>query len=211
MQITVPPGMMTQFKGRNSRQNALTSVRLLQFMCHSTSLPGLVLSSRPILRYGYGAAEKKPFAPVMNDLIMTVYNDGQNNNLQFFHDWMRLVCRNDFIPSIGQTVSLNGKPSYPYELAYQEEYAVDVTIRLYNNNGRPKYEVILRNAWPMMMPDVNLDWQPVQQFMSFPVVLSYADWDINRSVFDDDDAELTGITGGIRGPGQPLGNIDANP
>lgn len=185
LRIHGPPGLITDFKSRNTGGNLANANRNLEFYCYSADLPGMALATRNIVRYGYGASEKKPFAPMYQDVMMTFYADGNEINLQFFHDWFKLISHNGMMVSIGDREQINSVRSAPYELAYRDEYVVDKAfLRLFDEHGHPKYEMQMRDFYPIAIPHTKLDWTPSQQVMSVVVIFTFTDWIIFRDSFD---------------------------
>lgn len=179
-----------------SGQNVVDTVRYMEFWTNTVDVPGISLITRPVNRYGFGGIEKKPVATAFQDVMMTFYNDGNNNNLQFFHDWMRLINDND----LSQGINAPGAVTSPWEVAYKGEYTVDPEITLYDIAGDPIYTIHLREAYPTDIPHTKMMWEPQPNIMQIVVMFTYFDW-YHLTQPDEDTPQLQ-----VSPPTQPLGN-----
>src|SRR5207302_938449 len=63
----------------------------LRFWCEGSNVPGVALATEDIKRYGYGPSEKKPFAPIFQDLQLTFRCDAAGKIWDFLHAWQRVA------------------------------------------------------------------------------------------------------------------------
>lgn len=195
----MPPTMQgaTFMNGTSS----LDTNRYIEYMCNVAQMPGVGLATRPITRYGYGVSEKKPAFSVFNDITLSFYNDAASNILEFFQMWMFTINNFDFSTTINGVNVINNKPTSVYELSYKEEYAVDAELTLYGvgadpNNGQSaqpqaRYKMLLRDFFPVGIPETALQWEPSQTPMQLVVLFSFTDWTIQTpSGLDSPRSEL---------------------
>ena len=153
----------------------------LIYYSDSIDLAGVSLGTLPIVRYGYGTSEKKPFAPIFNDIMITFYADGESNNLGYFQAWMMLI--NNFNMQKGINSPQNSSSAYsPYELQYKDDYAVDLIITIYDNSGNPIRAFALREAYPIDIPSIKMGWAMTQDIMRVTVLFTFVDWYIVSNI-----------------------------
>lgn len=151
------------------------NVNDLRFWCDGASIPGLMLSLRQILRYGTGAIEKKPVAPVFNDITFSIMADGASVNLEIFQQWIMYVCNCDF---------RNGPSdqSTTFELRYKQEsdgssnYTADMNVVVFDNAGKPSLNIVFREAYPIHIGDIPLNWADNGNIQRVPVTFTFCDW-----------------------------------
>ena len=154
---------------------ASTTVRFLEFWCESTNLPGVSLSTTEVRRYGYGAMEKKPYVTVTNDVTMSFIGDGKGIIWSYFQNWIKLIVNYDMRNGITKESGILRNQS-PFELAYKEEYAVDIHISVFDDAGNEIIHVVLRDAYPTFVGDIQLNWGDTNSLMRVPVTFSFFDW-----------------------------------
>lgn len=148
-------------------------VQYMEYFTNSVDLPGTQLITNVVSRYGYGPVEKKPVAPLFNDVMMEFFNDGKSSHLGFFQGWINLIT--NFNMSDG--ISAKGFNNMDVgELSYKWEYAVDCEIDLYDNSGERIHTTVLRDCYPNMIADTKLSADPQPTFMKLVVQFNYFDW-----------------------------------
>jgi len=147
------------------------TVRYLEYWCEGTSLPGVNIAAYEGARYSYGSREKRPFAPIFQDIAFTVLLDGEGKMHDFFGSWARLITNFDMSQGITGTNSAQA----PYELTYKSDYLVDVHVATFRDDGQQSHNIILRDAFPLMIGDVRGNWAD-NSIARLPVVIAYNDW-----------------------------------
>lgn len=145
----------------------------LQFASDSVDLVGVGFLNNVVVRYGYGASEKKAGPPSFNDVLITFYNDGESRNLNFFQLWMDLITNFDMAQGIAQNNSLG---AFPYETSYKDDYAVDGRITLFDQNKNDVFTIVMRRMFPVQIFETKLGWGLVQDIMRISVMFTYQDW-----------------------------------
>lgn len=145
---------------------------LLPFLTESANLPGISLATSEIRRYGVGAIERKPYAPIFTDQQMTFYGDGSGTVHKFFYKWMNGIVKFDN--------PVNGKGGYnglrPFEVEYKRDYAVDIVITTIDEKERKIKEFKLYGAYPISIGDINMSWAETDNFQRIPVTFTYYNW-----------------------------------
>jgi hypothetical protein len=155
--------------------------RVLSLYCEGTNLPGVALLTEEIRRYGYGSNEKKPHTAIFTDINLTFRGDSNGNVWSFMNAWMK--CAINYENRTGMnTPSGPVAGQTPHEVGYkldhknQEGYAVDVTIRVFSDDGIETMTVMLREAFPIFVGDIPLNWAARSDYMRIPVTLAFSDW-----------------------------------
>lgn len=165
-----------QFQQLNQTNNRL------QLYCEQTNLPGYGLLTSDVRRYGYGATEKKPYAPLFTDLSMTFRGDGDGNVLRFLHAWMKATINFEYRDGVNSSDGDKLAPQYPWEVAYKYDtknntgYATNVIIHVYSQDGAEVHQVTLRQAYPILVSDQPLAWGSNNEYMRIPVIMTFFDW-----------------------------------
>lgn len=149
--------------------------RMVEFWCEQANIPGVSLPTTEVRRYGYGTIEKKPYSSLNNDITLTFIGDGKGEIWTYFQQWMRLIVNYDVRKGInGQTGLTRGQT--PFELTYKEQYGVDISIQVYDDTGKEVIRVILRDAYPIFVGDIQLNWADTNSMMRVPVTFTVFDW-----------------------------------
>ena len=165
-----PSQFMRSQAGLESVQDITTA---MQYWCEGATLPGVQLAMRQVLRYGYGPIEKKPFAPVFNDITFTFIGDGGGINIGFFQTWINTV--NMFY--VGANNPIAGTTGIaPFELFYKEDYMVDMRVTAFNDVGDETTKIVLREAYPFTIQDLPLNWADNNTVMKVPITFVFHDW-----------------------------------
>jgi hypothetical protein len=189
LRFPVPPCIRNAVS--NDKVPLLQAGRFMEFFCNSADLPGMGLATRNIVRYGYGASEKKPVFPVFNDVWMQFLNDSGSINLTFFQTWLTSICQSQFYSTIeGSFIPIpafQGQENRTdaYEVIYKEDYAVDAQLRLYDTHDEEQYVIVLRDFFPVLIPETKLSWDNVNSVFQLVVMFSYTDWFLMKPKQDE--------------------------
>ena len=158
---------ITRPKNVKSRANT----RDLLFFCKNAAIPGITINS----------TQYEPVAQMRRMMPMTVNTeplqaifmlDSDHQVLSFFHSWAQNVI--NYGTAGGAFSEVDGK--LPFEVGYKDDYACRITIRQYSVNYEESgqyYEVILDNAFPIQIGDVDLAWENNDSFSVLPVSFQY--------------------------------------
>jgi hypothetical protein len=148
---------------------------IVSMWCESAELPGVGLDVYPVRRYGYGAIEKKPFAPLFTDSHLVFRSDGTGFVHTFLHAWMRVAINYDHSGSIGDASGAIPN-QHVYELGYKTDYMQDVSITQFDDAGTAILQVVLREAYPVYVGDVPLNWGSIDEYSRIPATFTYIGW-----------------------------------
>lgn len=181
IEIPIPNGLLGLTSDQG--QSLFTDIdRNINFLCKSSSLPGILLATEDNRRYGYGPVQKKPFVPLFTNQTLLFIGDGEGNILNFFQTWLKYSVNYDTRQGIASAGGIGGpqtgtKNVYAYELNYLDDYQSDpITIHTYYPDGTNLSDIMLTRAYPIAIQEIILDWELQNQYMLIPVIMSYFDW-----------------------------------
>jgi hypothetical protein len=154
------------------------TAKYLEYWCEGVNIPGVSLATNEFRRYGYGNYEKKPYVAVTNEVEMSFISDAGGAIWTFFQQWIRMIVnfdmRNGINPAASNGVIAGQKP---FEIAYKEEYISDIQILVFNDHSStPELVIVLREAYPIFVGDIRLNWADVNTIARIPVSLTMYDW-----------------------------------
>lgn len=129
----------------------------LLFRCESANLPGRTLSTQD-LKIGSRPIEKYPYHVSYNDIALEFIVLSDMAEKIFFESWME---------SIANTTNFN--------FAYKETYTSDIYIAQYNSQNQPTYNVILVDAFPISINQLDLNWS-TDGYHKLIVDFAYSYW-----------------------------------
>lgn len=154
-------------KGVKSRANS----RDMIFFCKNASIPGMVFNVAQDEKVGQ---LRKMMPMTWNpEPVQTIFMlDSDHQVMSFFHSWAQQVV--NFSTAAGSFAEVDG--ALPFEVGYKDEYACRIIIRQYSTNylqSGQYYEVVLDNAFPIQIGDVDLAWENSDSFSVLPVSFQY--------------------------------------
>jgi len=171
VQFPIPPLMASA--GVSGGTPLYATLQNIQYYADSCDLVGVGVGTVNIIRYGYGASEKVPFAPLFNDILMTFYEDVNNNNLIYFQSWLSVIQNWNMSQGIAANFATGGLSAY--ESSYKDDYAVDGTITLLNELGEGEKSWRPRKMFPVQIAETKLAWG-LRDVMRISVIFNYMDW-----------------------------------
>lgn len=150
---------------------------VLSLRADRVDMPGILFDSADVRRYGVGPQIKTPTnATRFNEVTMSFVETRKGEIYTLFNDWLQTIV--DFAGSAG---SLSRSPTFL--TGYKSEYAVDVQIKVFNNEGLnqnfqgapagPVLELNLIDAFPISLGDTNLSWSNNNELFRTNVVFAY--------------------------------------
>jgi hypothetical protein len=161
--------MSSKFLVRAYLPAALDS-RNLEFMCETTSIPGMTIGSSPVKPHGYGSQYEAPLVPVYEDMPMSCIIDNSGEVTTLFADWQKAAVNYDYAPG-----EMNSE-DMPFQVSYARDYQGLVEITTYSQEGRANRTISLHGAWPKTVGAVQLSWRERDTYSILPVTLTYRSW-----------------------------------
>jgi|TARA_B110000977_G_scaffold119964_1_gene154543 hypothetical protein len=160
VQITPPRGISSRVSSRD-----------LTFFCKNATIPGITFNTVQ----NDQTAQFRKMMPmgVQTEPVQAIFMlDSDHQVLSFFHSWAQNVVQ--FGTGAGSFAEVDGK--LPFEIGYKDHYGCRIVIRQYSVNYEQSgqyYEVILDNAFPLQMGDVDLAWENNDSISVLPVSFQY--------------------------------------
>ena len=134
------------------------SARTLSMRCESAVLPGRTIATSDLRIYG--PTEKFPYQTSYEDVVLTFICDDSMAEKSAFNSWMDLI-----------------NPTDSWNFEFKKNYAVDVSIKQFDNSTNAVHEVILYEAFPIAINQLDLDWSSDAPYHKLSVVFAYTYWD----------------------------------
>lgn len=148
--------------------------RDIMMRCEASQLPDAYLMTIDnVFRHGIGAAEKIPFKPVFSDITTSYIMDGSGLVHKLFTNWLNFII--NFNAGKGVT-STNSLGAQAYELRYKDSYTTTLSVVSYNDTADAIIQVNMRDAFPIRIDMVNLNWGNQNQFVQVNVTWAFTDW-----------------------------------
>jgi hypothetical protein len=167
--LITPPSALTNIFVNGTSPN--DTAALLQIRAEQAKLPGVLLQSSDVNRYGIGPNQKMPYNVQFTDTNLTFIADKNGDIYRFFYTWMNAVF--DF----GGINSANALPNYA--AGYKDDYSTDLIIYVFDNFGNVKQTVSLFKAFPISFNEVSLGWVNQNELMKFSINFTFRDWKLN--------------------------------
>lgn len=177
LQQLVPPEK--EFDPDNVFINLMNSIDQgeLSLWAEQAALPGAALETQPVRRYGYGPVEMKPHTARFTDMDVVFRVDAKDKMVfTFLHTWMRSI--NEYYYGQGDTLSSNTGVvlgQKPFLLSYKDDYKTDINVTVYDDTGKESLNVLLRDAYPVMIGDTPLHWES-KEYLRIPAKFTYYSW-----------------------------------
>lgn len=138
--------------------NGALAGQKLQFLAKSASLPASTVSDVPVMFRGRPVhfAGEREFQP----WSIEVYNDNDFVVRNTFEAWVNLIQN---------ASSTNG-------IQEPADYQIDMQVMQMDRNDNIVKEYSFKDAWPMEVGQISLDWEANNQIEVFPVTFQYNYW-----------------------------------
>ena len=186
-QLRIPPPPI--LLGREGTQSMFRQESGTHFWAQDVQMPGYQIQNGNVRRYTYGPNEMRPFAPNFQQVQANFAADGNMSIYQFFDAWLQSILPHDSEGNFSAQNSNYG-PGRVYELSYKTEYATDIDIVLFNENGDETCMMKLYEAFPSNMNAIPMAWADMNSYATFSVFFDYVDWKVEY-LNNDFKGELT--------------------
>lgn len=152
-------------------QGIADAERILKLRAFSASLPGKSMMTKDdIFRYGYGPVDTVPYNSQHGPIPISFILDDKGIVLSTIHKWYDAIVDSD------SSQGMKGK----YEVAYKDDYAVDLQIQQYDTTGDKTLVCDLYRAFPLVIGDVAVGWDQGNALSILPVTFAYRDYKITK-------------------------------
>jgi len=143
--------------------DAKSALNPLRFRIDSAEFPGRSIVSSDYKSTGYGLSEKRGYGVVYPDVNISMICDANLNEKKLFTSWQNIVVGNH-----NRQQNIRRHQS----IGYYSDYISDVLIIQYNQEGTPTYAITLREAYPIIINSLPLNWNS-EEFHKLNVQFSY--------------------------------------
>jgi hypothetical protein len=151
----------------------------MKFRIEQVNLPGMSIVSSDVKRYGIGTLQKMPInAQTFGDITLSILLDGYGEIYEFWEQWIRKIYEYNGVTSSNVGETGNAFPSYVAQ--YKEQYATDILIIVYDKFGNAIQRVVLKEAFPSSMRDIQLAWSS-ENLMRLQVGITYTEHIIDKA------------------------------
>lgn len=156
MLVPAPVGM-PEIKG------VVTPEYWSQFSIESTQLPGFNISTQE--NFIQHITQKMPYMVNFDEIQMSIRCDGLYSERKFFEAWKNLM-----------------RSQQTGNMRYKRDYTVDLYIEQLDDNGNTIYGVIILNAYPIQLGDLDLqsqstDFHHMNVSFAYDKYITYDDMD----------------------------------
>lgn len=148
--------------------------RFFEFLCESFNVPGLVISTTPVITMGYGTPTDAPLVPSYGEASLSCFMDNDGEAMGFFARWQQAVINYAYEPGGSTAGKVNG--AAPFQVGYRADYAGQVTVDTFTQEGERIRSITLHDAWPRAVGQVTHSWSAKDQVSILPVTLAYRSW-----------------------------------
>jgi hypothetical protein len=172
--ITTPPGLLTsKLTGGTTTPTSLTTINQdLMYRCISTTLPGMVLRTADINRFGLGILEKMPFSGSYTDVDFQFLVDRYGVGYQYWYAWLNYIFSTN--GEEATTSVLNNRQFYTTQ--YKDNYATTMTITVYDNAGNARLQYKLLKAFPIFLADSRVAWEDNNNILKLSIRVTFREW-----------------------------------
>ena len=164
-------GSLFQVQISGAKATSRANERDMLFFCKNATIPGMLFNS--IENQQVGQMRRMMPMGFNSEPVQSIFMlDSSSQVLSFFHSWAQQIV--NYSTAAGAFGEVDGM--LPFEVNYKDEYACTVTIRHYSANYQTSgsfYEVVLHNAFPIQIGDVDLSWENNDQYSVLPVSFQY--------------------------------------
>jgi hypothetical protein len=173
--VTPPRWVIRQTTAEGRSRQASNFNISLPFLCYRAQLPGVVFGSRPVAHFGYSTPQKRPTAPIFDDITLEFYMDNTGVALDFYTKWLQNIINYD--PDAIGTRTTNS--AFYNEVQYMENYATQVDIYLFDATATEVLHVKLHEAYPLGVGKVDLNWRGQNSIAVLPISMTFRTWSSN--------------------------------
>ena len=134
--------------------------RNLALRCEQAELPSRTLATAD-RKIGSVPVQKFPYLSTYNDLTLTFLVGGDMSEKLFFDAWMETI-----------------NPSSNFNFNYKKDYCTDIVVRQYDMSDNLTYDVMMIDAYPIAVNQLDLDWSN-DGVHKLSVVFAYTYWTNN--------------------------------
>lgn len=175
----------SKFLVRITPPRRIQGERVFEFLCEGAALPGFSLQTEEVRMAGYGNVQKRPYAPIFQDVNLSFFCDSDGRVMRFFHRWQQSIFNwNEDVAVSGETSSGLSRNA----IGYPKDYFGTVEIIHFDDAGAPSgrlspqnqengiIKYTLNEAYPISLGDVQMNWGMDDTLVRIPVSIAFTYW-----------------------------------
>jgi hypothetical protein len=208
----VSPKIMrnTTVSGPNSVTTSSDIESLIRFRAETAKIPGVLLESADVNRYGVGPRQKMPFNAMFTDTTISFISDKDGDIYRYFYTWVNSIFDFGGIVTADNAPGFNRLPQYA--TAYKDDYVTDLVLNVYDSTGDIVQSIVMWKAFPISFNEVNLNWGSQNELLKITVTFTFRDWTAGN-VFNNNPTVQTSVQNpiGYRSSQPTTSPITSNP
>lgn len=132
----------------------------LSLRCEQSELPSRALATAD-RKIGSVPVQKFPYLSLYNDINLTFLVSGDMTEKLLFDAWLNII-----------------NPTSNFNFNYKKDYCTEIVIRQYDMSNNLTYDVLLIDAYPIAVNQLDLDWSN-DGVHKLSVVFAYTYWTNN--------------------------------
>lgn len=132
VELTLPEQMRQNF-------NISSKLQTMLLFCDSAALPGINIATSA--NRTFGEVRETPYDRIFDTLSLSFYVDNSMVVKSLFNEWVNLIQNNQ-----------------SRLFSYYEEYISKIVITTFDMKSRPRYRVMLQEAYPKQISSISLDY-----------------------------------------------------
>ena len=145
----------------------------MMFRCVNATLPGVGIRTSDNNRHGLGIIEKMPYSGAYTDVTLSFICDKGGSVYNFWYGWINTIFAVNG-EETGHTISGN----YYYTANYKDDYAGEIDVIVYNNQGDPSLTYQLLKAFPVSINDSPLGWGDNNNLLKLTTTITFREWNL---------------------------------
>lgn len=134
----------------------------IQLNCSAAQMPGVSIGTSELRIKG--PIRKIPNDMIFADMSLTFYNTSRYKERKYFEHWIN---------------SITDKETKSF--SYYHDYISNIVIAQFDQAGIVVHAVRLNEAYPTAVGEIALGYENTDQIETFPVTISYRDWEEIRA------------------------------
>jgi hypothetical protein len=174
VQLAPPPVLNGATISSANNQTSITATsdatQLITLRGCGARIPDVLIQTQDVNRFGIGVLEKMPYNVGFTETELTFITDKTGVIFSFFYAWMNSIF--DFAG-----IASGAGTAFPqYLVEYKDNFAVDLRTWIYDNQGNIINCIVMRQAFPIAMADVALDWEDNNRLVKLSVRMPFTNW-----------------------------------
>lgn len=146
------------------RKNADAKIEAsLKMRCASVVLPGRTIQT--VDKSYYGPTYKIGYESQFTEVSMTILLSEDWREKEYFELWQDEV--------VGNYRTVENFATTMYDIGYYDDYVGDMTIHSYDDTGKKQYSILLYEAWPTVVGEVQLSHAAGSEVAYLPIQMTY--------------------------------------